>query len=195
MTCVNWNDRCLLVIDDDPANLLVAEDFLQPQGASVITSNCGRRGVELAKEQLPDLVLLDILMPGLDGIEVCHELKSDELTRDIPVIFMTGLSDINSKLKAFAVGGADYVTKPFHGPELLARVGVHLQLHSLQRELADKNYMLEGALDTGNVVNVAVGVLMERHGLDRAAAFESIRSQARSQRRKVRLVAEEILAG
>ena len=87
------------------------------------------------------------------------------------------------------------MTKPFQKSELLARVSVHLQLSNLQKELADKNVRLEGALDTGNVVNVAIGILMEQKGISREEAFEIIRSQARTQRVKVTVIANEILAG
>lgn len=107
---------------------------------------------------------------------------------------MTGLTELEDKLKAFAVGGVDYITKPFQEPELLARISVHLQISNLQNELLDKNARLEGALDTGNVVNVAIGILMEQKKIKRDEAFEIIRSQARSQRVKVSVIANDILA-
>lgn len=107
---------------------------------------------------------------------------------------MTGLTELDDKLKGFAVGGVDYVTKPVQESELLARASVHLQLSNLHKELEDKNARLEGALDTSNVVNVAIGVLMEREKISRVEAFEIIRSQARTQRVKVSAVANEILA-
>ena len=129
-----------------------------------------------------------------NGYEVCHQLKSDKATSELPIIFMTGLTELEDKLKAFAVGGVDYITKPFQEPELLARISVHLQISNLQNELLDKNARLEGALDTGNVVNVAIGILMEQKKIKRDEAFEIIRSQARSQRVKVSVIANDILA-
>ena len=191
----NYDNQTVLIIDDQPDNLAVTAEFLESQGIEIMMSRSGPDGVEKARLGQPDLILLDVRMPEVDGYETCHRLKSDDQTKDIPVIFMTGLTELAYKLKAFAVGGVDYITKPIQEPELLARVGVHLQLRGLQKELENKNLRLAGALDTGNVVNVAIGVLMERRGLKREEAFEIIRSQARSERRKVSDVANELLSG
>jgi len=191
---LEYHNNTLLIIDDEAANIQLISDFLEAQGIEIMIAKNGADGISRAKKGQPDLILLDIRMPGMDGYEVCHQLKSDESTREIPIIFMTGLTELDDKLKAFAVGGVDYVTKPFQESELLARVSVHLQISNLQKELADKNVRLEGALDTGNVVNVAIGVLMQRKGIKREEAFEIIRSQARSERRKVSDVANELLA-
>jgi len=191
---LEYHNNTLLIIDDEAANIQVISNFLETQGIEIMMAKNGVDGISRAKKGQPDLILLDIRMPGMDGYEVCHQLKSDESTREIPIIFMTGLTELDDKLKAFAVGGVDYITKPFQESELLARVSVHLQLSNLQKELADKNARLEGALDTGNVVNVAIGVLMAQKGLSRDEAFEIIRSQARTQRVKVTVIASEILA-
>lgn len=192
---LEYHNNTLLIIDDEATNIQLISDFLEAQGIEIMIAKNGADGISRAKKGQPDLILLDIRMPGMDGYEVCHQLKSDESTRDIPIIFMTGLTELDDKLKAFAVGGVDYITKPFQESELLARVSVHLKMSNLQKELADKNVRLEGALDTGNVVNVAIGVLMERKGISRDEAFEMIRSQARAQRVKVSVIANEILAG
>ena len=191
---LKYNNDTLLIIDDEAANIQVISDFLETQGIEIMMAKNGADGISRALKGQPDLILLDIRMPDMDGYEVCHQLKSDKSTKEIPIIFMTGLTELDDKLKAFAVGGVDYITKPFQESELLARVSVHLQMSNLQKELADKNVRLEGALDTGNVVNVAIGVLMERKGIKHEEAFEIIRSQARSQRRKVQLVAEKLLS-
>ena len=187
-------NNTLLIIDDEATVINLISDFLNEQGIEIMVAKNGLDGISRAKNGQPDLILLDIRMPEMDGYEVCHQLKLDETTRDIPIIFMTGLTELDDKLKAFAVGGVDYVTKPFQRSELLARVSVHLQISNLQKELADKNVRLEGALDTGNVVNVAIGVLMEQKGVGRDEAFEIIRSQARTQRIKVSVIANEILS-
>lgn len=187
-------NNTVLIIDDEAVNIQVLSDFLEEQGIDIMVAKNGTDGISRAKNGQPDLILLDIRMPGMDGYEVCHQLKSDKATREIPIIFMTGLIELDDKLKAFAVGGVDYITKPFQQSELLARISVHLQISNLQNELADKNARLEGALDTGNVVNVAIGMLMEQKGISRDDAFEIIRSQARAQRVKVSVVADEILA-
>lgn len=189
----DYHNNTVLIIDDEPANIQVVSDFLEAQGIEIMMAKNGLDGISRAKKGQPDLILLDIRMPGMDGYETCHQLKSDESTKDIPIIYMTALTELEDKLKAFAIGGVDYVTKPIQEAELLARVSVHLQLSNLQKELADKNARLEGALDTGNVVNVAIGVLMEGKGIKREEAFEIIRTQARSQRRKVAEVANELL--
>lgn len=184
----------VLIIDDEASIIQVLSDFLVTQDIEIMMAKNGLDGIARAKKGQPDLILLDIRMPGMDGYEVCHQLKSDESTREIPIIFMTGLDNLNDKLKAFAMGGLDYVTKPVQESELLARVSVHLQLSNLQKELEEKNARLETALDTGNVVNVAIGVLMERNSISREDAYETIRSQARSQRCKVAVIAKEILS-
>ena len=194
MSLESYNNT-VLIIDDEAVNIQVLSDFLEEQGIDIMVAKNGVDGISRAKKGQPDLILLDIRMPGMDGYEVCHQLKSDEATSEIPIIFMTGLTELDDKLKAFAIGGVDYVTKPFQQSELLARISVHLQISNLKNELADKNMRLEGALDTGNVVNVAIGVLMEQKGISRDEAFEMIRSQARAQRVKVTAIANEILSG
>ena len=188
-----FENESVLIIDDQPNNLALTAEFLESQGIDIMMAKSGIDGINIAIEGQPSLILLDLKMPGFDGYETCHCLKTDERTRHIPVIFMTALSDLSDKLKAFAVGGVDYVTKPIQEPELLARVGVHLQLNSLQKELEDKNKRLADAIDTGNVVNVAIGILMQREGIPRKEAFEIIRTQARSENRKASDVANELL--
>ena len=190
---LNYQSNIVLVIDDESSMIQVLSDFLETQGVEIMMAKNGPDGISRAQKGQPDLILLDIRMPGMDGYEVCHQLKSDESTREIPIIFMTGLDNLNDKLKAFAVGGVDYITKPVQESELLARATIHLQISNLQKELEEKNARLETALDTGNVVNVAIGVLMERNTIPRDEAYEIIRSQARSERRKVSDVANEIL--
>jgi len=191
----NYVNNTVLIIDDEPVNIQVVSDFLEAQGIEIMMAKNGTDGLSRAKKGKPDLILLDIRMPEMDGYEICHKLKAEESTKDIPIIFMTGLAEIGDKLKAFAVGGIDYVIKPFQQPELLARVSVHLQISNLNKKLAEQNIRLEGALDTGNVVNVAIGVLMERKKIKRDQAFDIIRTQARSQRRKVTDIANELIDG
>lgn len=185
----------VLIIDDEVTNIQIASDILEAENLEIMVAKNGNDGIKRARQGHPDLILLDIRMPEIDGYETCHQLKDDPICSDIPIIFMTGLTELEDKLKAFAVGGVDYITKPFREAELIARVSVHLQLRNLARELEDKNSRLAGALDTGNIVNVAIGILMERNKLDRKAAFEIIRTKARSQRRKVSEVAKQFLDG
>jgi CheY-like chemotaxis protein len=103
----------ILVVDDHPINLNIMVDMLTKQGYLVRPAINGEVALQSAKKFPPDLILLDIMMPGLDGYEVCHELKADERTHDIPVIFITALEETSNKIKAFDAGGVDYITKPF----------------------------------------------------------------------------------
>jgi len=189
------SDGVILIVDDDPNNLKVASGYLQAQGLEIMLAKSGEDGLERARLGAPDLILMDVRMPGMDGYAACRKLKEEPTTSDIPVLFLSALDDVTDKLKGFAVGGLDYITKPIDEAELLARVTTHLRLYHLQLQLKGKNERLIGALDTGNVVNVAIGVLMERHRISRDQAFDNIRRRARSQRRKVHAVAEELLVG
>jgi PleD family two-component response regulator len=125
------NQSNILIVDDTPANLKVLTSMLVEQGHQVRPAINGRVALTAVHEALPDLILLDITMPGLDGYEVCRQLKMDERTRDIPIIFISALDRTEDKVKAFTIGGVDYVTKPFHVEEVLTRVNTHLTLHRL----------------------------------------------------------------
>ncbi|GAK58469.1 PAS modulated sigma54 specific transcriptional regulator, Fis family [Candidatus Vecturithrix granuli] len=133
----------ILLIDDDPHSLRLLEELLKGYGYVVYPSPNGEFGLPLAKRYAPDLILLDIMMPGINGYQVCEQLKADVLTRDIPVIFITALYDIMDKLKGFEVGGVDYITKPFQAEEVLVRVRTHLTLSLLQQQLKTQNLQLQ----------------------------------------------------
>lgn len=133
----------ILVVDDTLANLGVLEDMLHAQGYTVSSFPRGAAALESLKEELPDLILLDIMMPDMDGYQVCRRLKADPKLKDIPVIFLSALSETNDKLKAFAEGGADYITKPFQEAEVLARVKSQLNQKALSDFLKDKAGYLE----------------------------------------------------
>jgi len=133
----------VLIVDDTPANIAILAEHLGSQGLMVMVAQDGEEAVERACFAKPDLVLLDVMMPGIGGFEACRRLKSFPETKDIPVIFMTALSDISDKMTAYSVGGVDYVTKPFHTDEVLARVNAHLSLRAMQRELASQNQQLQ----------------------------------------------------
>jgi diguanylate cyclase (GGDEF)-like protein/PAS domain S-box-containing protein len=134
--------QTILIVDDVPANQAVAVDFLEDNGFRVTVAQDGEEGLERAQLVQPDLILLDVMMPGIDGFETCRRLKMIENTRDIPVIFMTALSDTNDKVKAFTAGGVDYVGKPFQIEELLARIKTHLSLRAAQKQLIVQNAQL-----------------------------------------------------
>ena len=128
----------ILIVDDAPINVKLMSDMLSKAGYQIVPETNSHQVLVDAQQENPDLILLDIMMPGLDGYEVCRQLKSDETTRDIPVIFMSALTQTNDKLKGFEAGGVDYVTRPFKQKEILARVEVHLALRQAQQALEQK---------------------------------------------------------
>ena len=125
----------VMITDDDPGNLKVLMDLLKYQGFKVLVAVDGESAIEQAVYAQPDLILLDIMMPGLDGFETCRRLKANKLTHEIPVIFMTALTDTLDKVKGFELGAVDYITKPLQLEEVLARVEKHLMLHQQQLEI------------------------------------------------------------
>ncbi|MBD2522283.1 response regulator [Nostoc sp. FACHB-133] len=143
-------DSLILVVDDTTTNLEIVFDILTNVGFKVVTENDGKRAVQQAEDKLPDLILLDVMMPGIDGFETCQKLKENSVTCDIPVIFMTANSDTNSKVKGLSIGAVDYITKPFHEEELLARIKTHLQLRNLtktlEKRVAERTAALSRAL-------------------------------------------------
>ncbi len=125
----------ILLVDDTLVNLRILSEMLAAQGYKVRPVTSGPQALQAAIAAPPDLVLLDINMPGMTGYDVCQQLKAHSHTRDVPVIFMSARDEVLDKIRAFEVGGVDYVTKPFHLEELLARVATHVSLRALQRQL------------------------------------------------------------
>ena len=136
-------ESVVLVIDDDPNNLAIMTELLEEFNFTILAAEDGESGVKRAAYSLPDLILLDIMMPGIDGYETCRRLKAQQSTRDIPVICMTALAETENKLRGFDAGAVDYITKPFQREEVLARVSVHLRLRELARELKSAKDLLE----------------------------------------------------
>lgn len=133
----------LLIIDDTPSNLGVVVSLFEDKGYRILIAQEGEEGLQRAQRALPDLILLDVMMPGQDGFETCRHLKALPETRDIPVIFMTALASAEHKVKGFQAGAVDYVTKPLQIDEVLARVETHLKLSAAQKKLAEHNGELE----------------------------------------------------
>jgi putative two-component system response regulator len=133
----------IMVVDDTPANLELLQDMLDNKGYRVLAFPNGKMALSAAAKNPPDLILLDINMPEMDGFEVCEHLKADAVLKEIPVLFISALTETEDKVKAFSVGGVDYVTKPFQFEEVQARVKTHLHLRSLQMELEKYNLHLE----------------------------------------------------
>ena len=133
----------ILIVDDTPANVGLLVDYLEDNGFRIVVAQDGAEGLKRAEFARPDLILLDVMMPGMDGFETCRRLKAQENTRDVPVIFMTALTEAGEKVNAFGVGAVDYVTKPFQIEEVLARVQTHLALRSMRRQLERQNTQLQ----------------------------------------------------
>jgi signal transduction histidine kinase len=136
----------VLIIDDTPANLGVTVECLETQGLRVLIAQDGEEGLRRAELVRPDIILLDVMMPRMDGFEVCRRLKGMPEVRDTPVIFMTARSESREKILGFEVGGVDYVTKPIEINELRARVTTHLRLHAMQMQLAAQNAQLHAEI-------------------------------------------------
>jgi adenylate cyclase len=133
----------ILIVDDTPDNLRLLSAALRQQQYEIGSAISGSMALALAHNVLPDLILLDIRMPVIDGYEVCKQLKADPITQDIPIIFLSALDDVADKVKAFEVGGADYITKPFQIEEVLVRVENQLKLRNLQKRLEEQNERLQ----------------------------------------------------
>ncbi len=170
----------VMVVDDTPENLSVLEGMLRQQGCRVVSFPRGELALAAAIRHPPDLILLDIRMPGLDGYEVCVRLKADACVRNIPVIFISALDDTVDKVRAFGVGGVDYITKPFQLDEVMARVSAHLQLRQLRQELQEKYDQLQHVEQLrDNLVHMVVhdmrNLLMGVGGVLDTIAFEEKR--------------------
>ena len=128
----------ILVVDDTSTNLELVRSVLDAEGFHTLTAESGRDARRIACTRQPDLILLDVLMPGESGFETCAHLKSDAATSDIPIIFLSSLDDVKSKVSGLKMGGVDYITKPMHGEEVLARVRVHLRIRETNRALVEQ---------------------------------------------------------
>jgi diguanylate cyclase (GGDEF)-like protein len=135
--------KIILVVDDTQLNIILLDRLLKNEGYQVLQAERGNIALDIARKNYLDMVLLDINMPGMDGYEVCRQLKADEKLKDIPVIFISALSDTMDKVMALSVGGVDYITKPFQAEEVLARIETHLKISNLQKELELKNTKLQ----------------------------------------------------
>jgi two-component system, NtrC family, sensor kinase len=137
----------ILIVDDTPENLEVLSEALITAGYRVAVAIDGESAIEQANFAPPDLILLDIMMPGIDGFETCRQFKSSPITQDIPVLFMTALSETENKVRGLSLGAVDYITKPFQREEVLARVRVHIQLCHFAKTLAQQNQQLKQEIE------------------------------------------------
>lgn len=178
----------VLMVDDEPANLKVLSESLSGLGLSLGVATNGERAIEQARRRPPDLILLDVLMPLIDGFEVCRRLKADPVTEPIPVIFMTSLHDAADRVRAFELGAVDYLTKPIYHQELRARVKTHLHLRTAMKVLAQKNEALERAQLEGAVMLEQ----LKQAAVELQRANETLDSEV-SRRTEELLVAKEAL--
>lgn len=140
----------ILIVDDTPANIDVLDLFLEKEGYKISIAQSGESALDLADRISPDLILLDVMMPGIDGFETCRRLKSNDKTSDIPIIFITARNESADIIKGFSMGGVDYITKPFSQEEVCARVHLHLKLKTLMAALETKNQKLADLNDLKN---------------------------------------------
>ena len=149
---INIEDDLILIVDDTPNNLEILSESLSAEGFEVAVATSGEAALKQLNHMSVALILLDVMMPGIDGFETCHLLKSSDITKDIPVIFMTALSDAMDKVKGLSLGAVDYITKPFNQEEVIARVKLHFQLRklnqSLEERVIERTAELQNALET-----------------------------------------------
>ena len=161
----------IMIIDDNTESLKLLTAILSKQGFGVRQALSGRAALTALAQRLPDLIILDVRMPEMDGLEVCRILKSDSSTADIPIIFISGLKDSDDKVLAFKAGGLDYITKPFHEEEVLARVNLHLSLSKMKQNLEELVQRRTVKLEESNT---ALQVLLEHRQAEREKSEESI---------------------
>ncbi len=133
----------ILIVDDMPENVRLLSSILSRKGFELISAYSGQMALESLQNVQPDLILLDINMPGMSGYDLCEIIKQNKLTKDIPIIFISALHDIQNVVHGFALGGVDYITKPFQLEEVIARVNTHISLHQLRRQLQIENQSLQ----------------------------------------------------
>ena len=183
----------LLLVDDNPDNLMVLHGLLQENYRTILATN-GEDALALCqKEQLPELILLDVMMPGMDGYSVCEKLKTSPRTADIPVIFLTARMEKEAESKGFLVGGVDYITKPFSPPVLKARVETHLALKQTRDALKDQNALLEERVEqrTRSISSLQDAIIMAMASLAETRDNETGNHLRRTQW-YVRLFAEQL---
>ena len=165
----------ILLVDDNPVNLQLLYQLLERPGLRLLVAKSGKAALSIIQKSHPDLILLDIMMPGIDGFEVCRRLKADPITRSIPVIFLSALDSTADKVKGLQLGAVDYVSKPFQPEEVLARVNTHLTLHQLSREVQTQRDKLVHELKV--VSNLQRGLLPDElpnvSGLDLAVHYDT----------------------
>jgi sigma-B regulation protein RsbU (phosphoserine phosphatase) len=173
----NPDSESILLVDDNPTNLQVLFQTLEGVGCKLLIAKNGNGALAIAGKAQPDLILLDIMMPDIDGYEVCRQLKADPATADIPVIFLSALGETEDKVKGLHLGAVDYITKPFQPDEVIARVNTHLTIHRLKRVVESQKDQLEHELEVVSEVQrkLLPKKLPEINGFKLAAHYETSR--------------------
>ena len=177
---MNAEVKTVLLVDDEPANIQIVNSILKDTYKTRIATT-GAKALELANQvPAPDLILLDVMMPEMDGYEVCSRLKSADHTRDIPVIFLTGQTEIDDETKGFEVGAVDYIHKPFSPAVVQARVRTHLVLRGIREQLASQLQTIQGEMDTARQIQLSIlpREIPAITGLDIAARYIPMTSVA-----------------
>lgn len=156
-------NELVLIVDDTPQNLQLLGTILKQEGYQIAVANNGKLGIQMVKKVRPDIILLDVMMPVLNGFETCKVLNENPTTQNIPVIFLTEKTETEDIVKGFHCGAVDFITKPFISEELLARVRIHLKLKTVLRELEQKNSMLEKMV----IIDGLTEIYNRKHILDR----------------------------
>ena len=166
----------ILIVDDNPNNLKILYTYLKNAGFEVLVAEDGKSGMEAVEHSHPELILLDVMMPGMDGFEVCRRLKRDRKTQEIPVIFLTALSETINKVMGFEVGGVDYITQPIENEEVVARVKTHLSMRRMRLALQKQNEHLQGEIERRKQVETRLQLSndnLEETVADRTAELSS----------------------
>ncbi len=161
---VDFMEQTILIVEDSVVNQKLLTKILIQQNYKVLVAGSGEEALELVKQTVPDLFMLDIVLPGMDGYTICKCLKQDNRTSDIPVIFISALDSSKDKIEGFEVGGVDYITKPFEPAEVLARISTHMRIHHLQNILEEKNHQL--AVEKQKSEDLLCNVLPKSVGLE-----------------------------
>lgn len=180
----------ILIVDDIPQNIKVLSQTLKVKNFQISATNSGVKALNLAPKLQPDLILLDVMMPGISGIETCKKLKADESTREIPIIFITAKTETEDVLEGFKAGGVDYITKPFHLEEILARVETHLKLRKLMK---DKDDLISELKDTQEIL-ISSSKMDQLTGLYNRVGLEERLVQVQSQCQKTSKIFSIIIA-
>lgn len=182
MTIENLETSTILIVDDNPTNLEVLSGAMADSGWEILVALDGESAIEQAEYAHPDLIILDVMMPEIDGFETCRRLKSNPALSDIPIIFMTALAETTDKVKGLSLGAVDYVTKPFQQEEVLARVNIHLKIAHLTQQLQAQNQTLKQEVEERQRVEAQLQVFNEQLELrvnERTAKLSQSEAQLR----------------